>query len=453
MVDVMPAPIAGPEVGSGFDATRLFALWADGKVFDTGPVEVRDLEDMLRVDGKARAVEQVLTLPLRYAPWSIIPGKDDRGEAAFVTDALTRPANAGGMSTPMELVVGQMTGATLFRRAFFEKVFTIRDGRVVYDKLAWRPPSTCYLAHDETDAAFAGFKQRTWRGKQFIDVNIPAQRSFVFVHGQHRDPINGTSDLDVAYQAWQTKQKIRFLWAMFLENLAMPRAVAQASNEDPASKDDLARKIAKLKGGGVAGIGPNEKVTPFETSQGAGASFEAAIRYLDGEMTGSVLAGFVDLADAGASGRGSMALSQDQSDFFIKTREAVLREMSAAVQGFLLADLVRWNFGPAASVPTFKMGPISEGDAEQAISLLQALSVAPSMTVLPWAFIDELTSRVASFLNLDVDKIAAAVRLRQEKSAFPQPSAPLHAAVATAAETMTAPDPERALAERLAGKL
>jgi hypothetical protein len=431
-VDAVPTEVRGSEIGSTFDSERLFALWEDGKVFDPGPVEVRDLEQMLRVDGKARAVEQVLTLPLRQAPWRIESADGDRGETAYVTEQLTRSVEDGGMPTPWPVILGQMTGATLFRRAFFEKVFVIRDGRVAYDKIAWRPPSTCYLAQDDDTGTFAGFKQRTWRGQNFIDVNIPAQRAFVFIHGRHREPLAGTTDLDVAYTAWMTKQKLRFLWAQFLENLAQPRAVATTEDQDPARPAQLAKTVAKLKGGGVVGLKNGETVTPFETSQGAAGSFEAAIRYLDGEISGSVLAGFTDLATAGASGRGSFALSKDQSDFFIMTREAVLREMEAAVNSQVIPDLVRWNFTNPA-MPKLKLGPITEQDATQAVTLLQALATSPSMTALPWEFIDQLTLMVATYLDLDVEKIRAAVTQRAEQGAFPQPSsAPLHAAVDTA---------------------
>lgn len=434
MVNVVPAEVAGAEMGSAFDADRIFALWQDGKVFDPGIIEVRDLEQMLRVDGKARAVEQVLTLPLRQAPWRIQPGKGDKGEAAFVTDALTRPVEDGGMRTTWPEILGQMTGATLFRRAFFEKTFVLRDGKVTYDAIAWRPPSTCYLAQDENTAAFAGFKQRTWRGKQFIDVDIPAKRAFVFVHGKHRRPLDGTTDLDVAYAAWMTKQKLRFLWAQFLENLAQPRAVATTTGNDPADATALAKKVVKLKGGGVVGLKQGETVAPFETSQGAAQSFETAIRYLDGEISGSVLAGFVDLANAGASGRGSLALSKDQSDFFIMTRTAVLDEMAASVNAQVIPQLVVYNF-PNPVMPKLKLGPITEGDATQAVTLLQAIAVAPSMTVLPWEFIDQLILSVSSYLDLDADKIRAAIALRTEKGAFPNPpSAPLHAAVGVSAD-------------------
>lgn len=434
-VRTLPPELAGGEVGSAFPPDRLFAYWENGKVFEPGPIEVRDLAQMLRVDGKAGNLEAALTLPLRGAPWQVRARKGDKGEAAKVTEWLTRPAAMGGMRTPMQLLIGQMTGGTIFRKAFFEKTFKINDqSEVVYDAVAWRPPQSCYLARDENNAVLAGFKQRTWRGKRYIDVDIPAQRSFVFIHGQHRDPIEGTSDLEVAYAVWQTKQKIRFLWAMFLENLAMPRVLAQAEND--GEQDEVAKKIAKLKGGGVAALRPGDSATALETSQGAAATFEQAIKYCDSEMSNSVLAGFTDLSSMASSGRGSLALSRDQSDFFTMGREAVLREMSMFVEQDIVAPLVRYNFGADGVVPEFILGPLSEGDAAQAVSLLQALAVSPSMTTLPWVFIEQLAGRVATYLDLDADKVMSAFEAREKTGTFPEASKPLHAAVAQAADMM-----------------
>lgn len=33
-------------------------------------------------------------------------------------------------------------------------------------------------------------------------VDIPAQRAYVYIHGQHRDPLHGLSDLDTTYWAF-----------------------------------------------------------------------------------------------------------------------------------------------------------------------------------------------------------------------------------------------------------
>jgi hypothetical protein len=417
---VIPASGVQEEQGSALDRDRLFLDYGDGRIFTPYDVGSRQIDTMLKSDGKARSLEQALTLPLRSASFSIEPDKGDAGEAEWLNETLTRNANAGGMSTPLELVISQAVSACLYRRSFFEKVFKLDDAaRIVYDKVAFRPAGTCRLLFDENTGSFNGFSQRvpTDHPKADADgrVTIKPQRAFVFVYGQHRRPIEGVSDLETVYGLFETKQKIKFLWASFLENQVMPKAIASdTSGNTEANK--LARKVATLKGGGVVGInGETQKVEAFETSIAAAQAFADAIRFLDGEMSASVLAGFLDLASAASLGRGSYALSESQSDFFLQSRQAVLTELAAAIENYLIADLIKWNFGPSAVVPRFKFGSLRAGDLQTSVALLQAIA-GSAQTMIPREFIDELTVSVAGALNLNVDKVSAAIRDAQAQA-------------------------------------
>ena len=132
----IPSALAG-ERGSLWDSTRLFEWYEQGLIFLRGPVEDYEIEGMLRTDGRARAVEQVLTLPIRGARWVIDAADGDSGERDFVMDLLTRPADEGGMKTPLTQVIAQTCSAYLYRSACFEKVFKLNgDGKVVYDRRA-----------------------------------------------------------------------------------------------------------------------------------------------------------------------------------------------------------------------------------------------------------------------------------------------------------------------------
>jgi hypothetical protein len=173
---------------------------------------------MLVRDGQAAALEAVLTLPIRQAPYSIEPHKGDSGEAEFCHSVLTAPETAGGMRVPMAEVLGQITSAQIYRKAYFEKVFRIRekDGKVVYDKLAFRPTATCELKRNARSGAFDGFRQQVWlfggqlaawsakndaRNKIPGYVEIPRVRSFVHINGKHRQPLTGSSELELCYWA------------------------------------------------------------------------------------------------------------------------------------------------------------------------------------------------------------------------------------------------------------
>jgi hypothetical protein len=415
VIETRPTP---GEIGSAWsDTDRLFYQYDNGKVFSPlWDLFERNIDTMLDRDGKARALEQVLTLPLTWAPKTIEPADGDTGEAAFAREwLLERSANEGGMSTPIELVVAQMSSAVLYRRAFFEKVWKVTDaGELVFDKLAFRPARTCQLIRDDNDWSFQGFRQRFRRGNEYVTRDIKPDKAMVLIHGQHRDPLQGISDLRTAYVCFESKQKVRFLWYQFLENQTIPKAIAQHSNDDASEIQAFAKKVATLKGGGVVGVGQNQSVSKYESSGQGAAVFKAAIEYLDHEMFASCLAGFADLAGAAASGRGSFALSRDQSDFYLRSRAAALQEMGATLTNFAVADLIRWNFGVGARAPTFKFGKLAGQDAESLVTLFQALAVSPTPSpAVPREFLELLTEKVAADFELDVDKVRAAIEANQ----------------------------------------
>lgn len=400
------------EVGSGYDPDKIFTRFDDGRYYSTRDLWPRDFEEMLQQDGKARTLEAVLTLPLMSADTRIEPGDGDTGEAEWLREQLYRPANAGGMTTPLDQVIGQMTSAVTKRRAYFEKVFKIDGSRVTFDKIAFRPQSSCYLLRDKGNFAFRGFKQKTLDPTGATsDVTIPVQKAFVYIHGQWRDPLYGVSRLDTAFNLYQSKQKIRFLWSQFLENQVIQKAIAKHSSPDIPKQREFAERVASLKGGGVVGIGPDQDVIPFG-GNAVGGEFKLAMDYLSAEMSGSVLAGFTDLAGAAASGRGSFALSSDQTDFYLMSLEATLGEMGTALTNWVLADLIRWNFGVNAVVPTFTFTAPQAEAVDSAFSLLQALATVPSPGV-PQEFIDLLAEKVSALLGIDTDKVRKAIEERQ----------------------------------------
>lgn len=393
------------EEGSAYDYdTLLFTSFDDGTVFNYDRSSIERLDEMLERDGKSRTLQKVLTLPLMNATQSFRRNGAEREVTDWIASVMTEPANNGGMTTPLSQVVAQMTGAIVYRKAFFEKVFTMdpERNRIVYKKIAWRPPATCAVMRDPKNGAFRGFKQMPIRLEDTDEITIPVQRAFVYIHGQDANPLEGTSDFDIPYWCYVTKQKIRFLWYQFLEGQSLPKTVVRARSETDANK--AASKLVGLRQGGVVGLTDGVTTDVLESSGRGATQFKEALQWLDAEASGSVLAGFTDLGAAATSGIGSFALSKDQTDFFLMSRQAVGREMAVAINNWLIPDLVRLNFGPGTRSPVMEFGPIAEDDAQMAVSLLQATAQSPS-SVLPQEFMGELIERVAGFLGLNTARV------------------------------------------------
>jgi hypothetical protein len=408
------------EQGTPFDPfERMFASFDAGLVFNYGEFAAADYRNALGRSGKMRALEQVLTLPLRSAERTITAADGDNGECALVEEVLGPKLSA---------VVDQMTSAITYKRAFFETSWTTdAKGRVVYDDIAHRPATGCEAGFDPATGRYKGFRQRVvpvagyWPNAKGPGVQkssmpgyviIKPNRAFIYVHGVYRDPINGLSDLDVALWCYETLQKVMFLWFQFLEQQALPKTIIYGDDDLQAEK--RATQLAGLRASGVLGVarsgGDAQKTIDIIESSGKGAEqYLDAIRYLESSMVNSVLAGFTELpAHTSQSGSGSYALSADQSEFFLASRQAVADEIADSIRRDLFAPMCVYNFGPDAAVPKLEIGPLSKTTSQTALDLLKSVVVAPTLNV-PRDFVDQLTLSVASRVGLDPDQVQDAI--------------------------------------------
>ena len=415
--------LLGAELGTQFDiGDRLFAYYGDGDVFDYGTWTSRDLKSMFKRDGICSAIEMVLTLPIREADYFIRPAKDDKGEAEFVNSVLMTPDTDGGMTTPIQQFVGQVTSAQVFRKAFFELTWDMRedDGKVIVTKAAYRPIATCQAAYRAKTGTPNGFRQQIWlaggsmgmtRGQKIPGyVDIPKIRSFIHTNGKHREPLTGTSEMDICYWCYQTKMKLLYLWYHFLENQALPRTIVYGNDQPEANT--RADDIASLKSSGVVGlVHPADGQKAFdvlESTGGASEMFERAMGWLESWQTHSVLAGFMALTGASTGGKGSYALSQDQSSFYLKSRQAVAKEIAESISYDLIRPLVVLNFGTKAALPTWKFGPLQDEQIQALLTMFQTLAAAPALHI-PLQVLDLITERMASILQLDTGEVHAAL--------------------------------------------
>lgn len=401
------------EQGSAFRLyDTLFGEWDAGSVFEYDFSSL-DTRKALEKDGKLGCIEQALTLPILSAKWKITPAEGGEKIAEEMDEFLRMGPLEGGMQTPMNMVIAQASSARAYRKAFFEKVYKEQDGKIFYDKIAYRPPETCRIARDPRTGEYKGYRQSPVRQsspriEDTKDVDILPPYAWVHINGQRRNPLSGTSDLQVSLWCHETKMKILYLWATFLTTQAEPRMMAMGSN----SPEETAKKLASLRGGGVAGIPTGTEVTVLESNGTAAKVFQDMINYLDTQMSSSVLANFTDLA-TGATGTGSYALSRDQSTFFVQSLEAYSEELADSITRNVLGDLVVYNHGRNAKFPKFEFGPLADSDVDRCVTMIGNLANAQN-SLLPFEFVEELAMKTAGYLELDTAKIAKAMEKAAE---------------------------------------
>lgn len=388
--------------------------------------QARDIDQMLEADGRAEAIAKCLTLPIGAAPITIKPGPGDTGECDQLTESLSR------MDTPLDMVIAQAAWSQIYRATFLEAVFDVSRGQVDYSSLAWRPPDTCAILRDKSTGKVNGFRQELAGGTD--PARMLGDKAVVFVHGMNRNPVRGFSEMQVSLRCFRDKQKLRSLWMLMCQRAASPWVVAQTENDTAG----VASALSKLRNGGVAALRKLEGLDVMNVSGDAAVIFQAAVKFLDSEMAGSVLAGFLDLTSGGVGAStghagGSLALSRDQTDFFTSSMDATGREIGSQAKRQIAEPFTRLNRGPDGVVPSFNIGPISGADLAQVMTLLGQLAAVPPGGAFPQAFTDELVVKAASLLDLDTDKVMAEIKANTEKAATAAPgaapSAPLHAAI------------------------
>jgi hypothetical protein len=451
--------LAGPRLSNSFpyDARLFPAFDEDNTVFEYGEIDLQAMRQMLSEDGNPRKLEQVLSLPIRAAEWEI------RGKGK-IADFVR--ANLGDK---MDQIVAQCTSAISYRKAFFELIWKFEsdpvsgntngtgDGtasnRVIYDSIELRPAQSCETAYDPLTGELKGFRQRlnpiTFVGERtepggsaqpFQDgwARVYGTRSFVYVHGRYREPIHGVSDLDVSLKMWDIIRKLRFLWCQYMEQQSLPKVIVFGDDEGQAQAN--AEAIADA--GASAAIpmayrvDPQQEIFKVLESSGKGADqFEQIVNYFEGKQTQSVLASFMDLAEkASRQSAGSNALSADQSEFYLASRQAVANEIAEQITEGIITPLVLYNFGPDAEVPDVQFSPIGNRRTDRALTLLTSIVTAEKPTV-PEEFIGFLLNQVSAALGLDVTDVADVVDAWAAKRQEQMDAA--EAAAAAAAEQPT----------------
>lgn len=417
---------AGKVDGTAFDwESNLYVDPKTRALWDGGDLEAREIREALAADWKMRQLAVLLTSPLKGATWKLKPGQgtgEEGAQAAKETEErLRRPANAGGMTVPMQRVIAQAASSRVYRRAFFAKGFKLdpktADGAVMYSQLAMRPASTCHIRVDPKDGSFDGFVQDIlWSPAGIIvpndgnPVEFPPKKALVFTNGLDQDPVRGVSDLEVAMWCFRTKRKVMVLWLTFLSAAALPRTMVKYTGGDEAKAIAAAQMIANLASGGVGymdGTNLSADVLNGDVRGRGSAPFIEMAKYLDTCQSGSILAGFSDLTSAAADGKGSLALHEGATAVFDQTSEMAARDLENVLTNYCVADLVKHNHGPHLAVD-FAFDPLAGANESVLLGLLQALATAPAST-LPQEFINELAIHAARLLDLDVDKVRKAL--------------------------------------------
>jgi phage gp29-like protein len=211
-------------------------------------------------------------------------------------------------------------------------------------------------------------------------MNIPSWKLLMFVNEQEGENYEGISILRTAYKHWYYKEQYYRIDAMAQERqgLGLPffKKPNGATPKDVAEMRKLMRNLRSNEESYLE-IPMGWEVGLVEMKAQAIKDAEPMISHHDRQITKNVLAQFLELGSSGGSG--SRALSEDHSDLFLLSEEAVAKHIQEVVQKDLIKELVDYNF-TVDCYPELHHGQIGIVDYQKLSASLQQLSGAKMIT-------------------------------------------------------------------------
>lgn len=360
----VPLSKAQPRVELGDSGTKMLGGFITQEYNGTlrGQNGIKVYDEMRQSDGTVRAAMLVTTLPIRRAIYMIKPGtQDEQGKqiAEFVENALFE-----WLDLTWDDVIRQALLMVPFGVMVFEKVYGVKEVKgkkyIVLSKLAPRLPVSIQ-SWELTDKTF-GVQQVLQAGGV---AEIPGSKLVIFVNEREGNNWWGTSMLRATYKHWFFKDTFYKIDAIAFERqgLGIPKITMPASY---TVSDEAKAKQA------MQNLRANENAYLL-LPQGYEAEFmnmgassvrdpEKSIQHHDRQIVKSVLAQFLEL---GASKVGSNALSQDHTELFLKSLEAIADTIVSEINKNVIKELVDLNFNNVEEYPKLDYSGITKVDVEK----------------------------------------------------------------------------------------
>jgi hypothetical protein len=386
---------------------------------DEGPT-VRQLVTMRRMDGQARALYRLLSLPVRAALKSatFIPAKGGTAEADFISKVFTTPPEGGGMSVTFHRVMSQILQGLFDGFAPFEKIFWVPDygplkGKITLKKLAYRPSETITFITDR-QGHFRGFRQRAVIMGKALDAYIPASNAFYYAAQEEERKFYGISFFQSAFYHYDKKVKLYYIAHVAAQRSAVgTRAGTYPLNANNAQRGEFAKSLSNLSLAQFMLMPENFKVEMLKES--GTFDFLGYINHHNSQMSKSVLAAFFDANTGAGANEGSLvSFAAPGDDMFLMMLRAVMDDIATAINHYIIPQLVDFNF-EGGKYPVFSWGELTDEQRAAVANSFDKLSIAgQTMNVTP-EFMRALEQKQAKEMGLEIDYDAVEKREQEQQ--------------------------------------
>lgn len=385
-----------------------------------GPT-VAQLVAMRRLDGQARALYRLLTLPIRAAlrQATFVPAEGGEAEAEFIDQMFNLPPNSGGMSVPFSMVMSQLLQGLFDGFAPFEQVYDQAKygplkGKYVLKKLAYRQPDTISVVEDD-DGHFKGFRQRAQRGDKIIDVYIPRDRCFYYAAQEEERKYYGVSFFQSAFYHYDKKIKTYYIAHLAAQRSAVgTRVGTHPLSATQIQRSTLAQNLSNLALAQWMMVPEGTKVEVLKDS--GNFDFLAYINHHDNQMSKSILANFFDSdTGSGKSDASMVNFGQPGDDMFILMLRAIMDDIAQKINFYIIPRIIDWNF-KGGKYPTFQWAELTDDQKAMITSTFDKLSTAGEGINVSQEFMRELEKKMSDEMGLELDWEAIEEREAAEKA-------------------------------------
>lgn len=312
-------------------------------------------------------------------------------DVLFGGDVMVRPWRAFLREALLYLAYGHYT----FEKVFQELTTGPHAGMIAWREFAPRHPRTITEWNTDRHGRLINVRQEVMDSEHQVDAIIPRDKLLLLTNQPEAGNPQGISIFRPAYKHWQYKDGMYAVQAIAIERqgAGVPYASYPAGTS-PQDKDDAEAMLQNVAAHEQSYFTYEDDWEVGFIDMGAASTLDpqAAIDHHDGQISKSILASFMQLPQ---NGKGSFALSSDQSGFFTHSLNEVGYHIASMFNRSAIPQLVDFNYGALPSYPKIRFDRIGHISIDKILEHIAKLAEKGILTSTL-----ELENRVRDMLNL-----------------------------------------------------
>lgn len=348
-------------------------------------------DEMKRGSAMARATLMSIILPLIGAKWIIRPYSRKRADikqCEFIEYNLFK-----GMTKTWTSLLYEVLQMTCYGYVPFEKVWersknmpqwNLKGDYVVLKKIAPRHPATIYKFIFDDYGNLKKLVQNAYfnigENSEFKFVDLPIEDLILFVNEQEGDNYEGISVFRSGYGHWRSIQTYYNIANIGIERMCVgypcfeyPEDYWELSEQDRKACSDMFDDVIKnFRAHEHSGckIPPRAKLHIIK-GEFDSIALEKLISHHETKIAQAALATFLKIGETRV---GSLALSRDQSDFFLRSLIALGNDVCGTFNKDLIVDMINKNFKQVDGYPEISVMDIGARDLKDFAETLRILT-------------------------------------------------------------------------------